>query len=151
MEIEEAWKFVLSEIHEKVRKHVPVLRYRKRNHKMPWWSNKLKKEVQKKHKMWNVYTNCATPDNFARYKQQRNLTTGKIRKARCNYESKIVASMKEDPKKLHAYIRSQQRVKATVGPLEKEDGSLTQTDHEVAESLQRFFLQVQGVADKSDA
>ena len=37
MEIEEAWKFVLSEIHEKVRKHVPVLRYRKRNHKMPWW------------------------------------------------------------------------------------------------------------------
>ena len=43
VEIEESWKFILSEINEKVRKHIPVLRHRKWNHNMSWWLNKLKK------------------------------------------------------------------------------------------------------------
>ena len=140
---EQAWKFLLNEIKTKVEKHVPVVKKRKRrNPKAPWWSVDLRKEVRRKHRAWMRYVNNKTPDNFAKYKTQRNLVTNKTRQARLNYERNIVSCIKHEPKKLHSYIRSQQRVRATVGPLETEDGSLTESDTETAEVLQKFFLGV---------
>ena len=52
-----------------------------------------------------------------------------------------MSSIKEDPKKLHKYIRSQLKVKPTICALENGNG-LTETESEAAESLLNYFQSV---------
>jgi len=40
----------------------------------------------------------------------------------------------------NSYIKSKQKIRPGVGPLEKSDGSLTAGDQEVAETLNKIFL-----------
>ena len=57
------------------------------------------------------------------------------------YASLTQLPLLQEPKKLYKYIRLQQKVKPTVGPL-ISNGQLSQTDQEAAEILQRFFKSV---------
>ena len=98
--------------------------YQKKNHRggvhTPWWSKVLTKEVKKKHKMWKQYVTTQSAEDHIAYKQQRNVTSQAIRNTRGDYENRLVSEMKQDPQKLHRYIRAQLKVKPRVGPLEKK-------------------------------
>ena len=59
-----------------------------------------------------------------------------------DYEKRVIEKSKQDPKTLFCYIRSQQKAKAVVGPLEMHDRSLTQTEDDMAQVLQDFFQSV---------
>ena len=55
----------------------------------------------------------------------------------------VIAILKSVRKeRLHKYIRQKQKVKHTIGPLKKPDGSLTATNEESAEALASFFQSV---------
>ena len=143
MNVEEAWRFITDEITKNVEKFVPLIKEIRRDKpKDPWWSPALTREVKKKHKRWKEYCNNKTAENYKEYKKQRNKTTVKIRIARRQYEKNIIESMKKEPKKLYKYIRRKQKVKASVGPLQKDDGTLTETEGETAEVLHTFFQSV---------
>ena len=143
MDVEETWKCIRERVEKLVQEHVPKGKSStRRNHKVPWWNKSLQKEVKLKQKAWRKYTERKTPDNFDKYKLQRNKTTTSIRKARQDYEDKITDNLKQAPKKLYSYIRSQQKVRAAVGPLKDDRGKFTETDQEVAEALQGFFKSV---------
>ena len=58
--------------------------------------------------------------------------------------------MKQDPQKLHRYIRAQLKVKPRVGPLEKKSGEMTTTDKETAEELNNFFRSVFVAEEEGD-
>ena len=62
--------------------------------------------------------------------------------ARQAFEAKVIANAKKEPKNLYKYIRSQQQVKAVIGPLDNGNGQLTEDDHQAAEVLHRFFQSV---------
>ena len=143
MDVEEAWESIRGKIEELVHKHVPQVKItNKRNTKVPWFHRRLEKEVRLKQKAWSEYTMNRTPSKYMKYKQQRNRTTSKIRKARKSYEDSIADNVKKAPKKLYSYIRAQQKVKARVGPLKHAGGKVTETDEEVAEVLKSFFESV---------
>ena len=76
------------------------------------------------------------------YKKQRNRVTHLLRKARREYEDLIAKQGKQDPKKIHRYIRLQLKVKPTVASLEAKNGRLTTSDAETAEVLSTQFQSV---------
>ena len=59
-----------------------------------------------------------------------------------DYESSIISDLKSNPKRLHKYIRQKQKIKHSIGPLKKPDGSITTTSEESAEALACFFKSV---------
>ena len=108
----------------------------------PWWSEKLLKQVKRKHVAWREYRATKSAEDYQRYILQRNKTSQVIGKARFEYEKGIIQNMKQEPKMLFKYIRSQQKVKPSVRPLEKGTGELAQTGQENAEILNEFFQSV---------
>ena len=106
----------------------PYLSQRKGPPKNPWWSKELLKEVKLKYAAWKKHKWSGSQEDYHKYVLQRNKTTEAIRHARFSYENSIIMGMKKEPKKLFKYIRSQQRLKPCIGPLEKETGEQTQSD-----------------------
>ena len=62
-----------------------------------------------------------------------------IWKAKMDHESSIISDLKSNPKRLHKYIRQKQKIKHSIGPLKKPDGSITITSEESAKALACFF------------
>ena len=73
---------------------------------------------------------------------QRNKVKQVIREAKMDHELSIISDLKSNPKRLHKYIRQKQKVKYSIGPLKKPDGSTTTTSEESAEALACFFKSV---------
>jgi len=59
-----------------------------------------------------------------------------------NHRRKTISSFKDKPKKFYSYMRQTQTVKVQVSQLEKEDGTMTESDKEAADELCRFFKSV---------
>ena len=143
MDIEGIWMCISGKLKELVGNFVPLARDKtKGKNKAPWWHKNLGKEVKKKHRAWNEYIECETEENHKKYTSQRSKTTLKIRKARQEFENLVTDSLKQAPKKLYEYIRSQQKVHAVVGPLKNSRGRLTENDEDTADVLQAFFQSV---------
>ncbi len=64
------------------------------------------------------------------------------KKLKREHEKKLIKTFKGKPKLFYAYMRDNLKVKPTVVQLEKEDGSVTKDDKEVADTLSRFFESV---------
>ena len=48
-------------------------------------------------------------------------------------------SLTANPKAFYSYIKSKQKVIPGVGPLERNDGTYTSSDFEIADDLKKFF------------
>lgn len=143
MDVERSWKYFTTKLEELVYQFVPPTRLTLyRQHNPPWWHKSLEAAVKRKHKAWKEYREVRTEVNYKEYTVQRNRAASSIRKARQGYEDRLADSLKQAPKRLHGYIRAQQRVKASVGPIKDTNGRLTESNQEAAEVLQSFFKSV---------
>ena len=118
-------------------KFVP-LQPKKSNKKPPWLKKNIHKEIKSKQVAYKQYLRTKSDIDLHNYQVQRNKTKDEIRKAKINHESSIIADLKSNPKQLHKFIRQKQKVKHTIGPLKKPDGSLTTANEESAEALASF-------------
>ena len=55
------------------------------------------------------------------------------------YEEKLVKKFKNNPKALYSYLKSKQKVKDTISHLVKEDGSVIDSNEDIATALGQFF------------
>ena len=141
-DVETIWSKITGVLKENIELHVPHSKKRGTHNDAPWWSKGLTKEVKVKHEYWNDFVRLSTNEMYRRYAKQRNKVTKMIRAARKGYENDIIRQGKQDPKKIHRYIRSQLKVKPTVGDLETSSGELTERDEEAAEVLSDWFKSV---------
>ena len=139
--VEDAWCFGKSTIKGCFTVHVPEHKTSPKNRAAPWWNKELTKEVKRKFETWKRYSKTKSKEDYELYAAQRNKTTNAIREERHKYETLIVSSIKQEPKKLFKYIRSQQRVKPAIHSIENGTG-LTTNERETAETLQYFFTSV---------
>ena len=143
MNVEEAWDFIKGQIKLNIDKHVPFCKPQgPRRTGKPLWNRKLTREVVRKYKLWKVYTRTSNQEDFRLYTMQHNKTTQVIREARAKYEEHVTENLKNDPKALYKYIRSQQRFRPKVNMLNDKEGHLTTTDKHTAETLNKFFHSV---------
>ena len=141
-DVEAAWTKISEVLGDLTEKYVPSVNPKKSKKKAtPWWNQKLTKLVKAKHAAWIKYTKTEADADHKKYTMQRNKTTATLKATRKSYEDNLIKEVKREPKKLYKYVRLQQKVKPTVGPL-MSNGQLSQSDQEAAEILQRFFKSV---------
>jgi len=69
---------------------------------------------------------------------------GKIHDICCKaqHEKTLIQNLTSNPKALYGYIKSKNKIRASISKIVKLDGSLTKSDSEAAKELNRFFQSV---------
>ena len=92
--------------------------------------------------MWRVYRRTRKGEDYANYKEALNLATTEIRKSKRTFEKKLVGNIKNDSKNFYAYVRSKQKVRGKVGPLENNRGNILSDGFHMAEVVNEYFSSV---------
>ena len=105
--------------------------------KSPWMTRELKKLVNKKKRLWDIYKSYPTDNNLQKFKFCRNSLTSAIRKRKSEYESNLVSGCRSCPKKLFAYINAKKKTQ----PLAclNVNNKLINDDRDIAEALREYF------------
>ena len=89
--------------------------------------------------MWRVYRRIRKDEDYANYKEALNLATTEIRKYKRTFKKKLAGNIKNDSKSLYVYVRSKQKVRDNVGPLENNRGNIMSDGFQMAEVLNEYF------------
>ena len=135
----ECWNILKYEIESIIDKFVPLKKQGKRSRKKHLSKEAIRKIVFKQ-TMWRVYRRTRTDEDYANYEEALNLT--EIRKSKRTFEIKLASNIKNDSKSLYAYVRSKQKVRDKVGPLENNRGNIISDGFQMAEVLNEYFSSV---------
>ncbi|XP_065891034.1 uncharacterized protein [Dysidea avara] len=105
----------------------------------PWWTKSISVAIKAKHSALSRYRRSRSCADYANYKTKRNIVKCKLRTAQKTYEQSLLNKFKSNPKAFYSYVKSKQKVKPSIGPLEKTDGSSTTSDEEITDVLNRYF------------
>ena len=92
--------------------------------------------------MWRVYKHTGTDKDYDAYKEALNAATNEVRKSKRNFEHKLAQNIKSDSKSFYAYVRSKQKVRDKVGPLDDNAGNIITQGFLMAEELNMHFSSV---------
>ena len=92
--------------------------------------------------MWRVYRRTRKDEDYANYKEALNIATTEIRQSKRTFEKKLAGNIKNDSKSFYAYVRSKQKVRDKVGPLENNRGNIISDRFQMAEVLNEYFSSV---------
>ena len=92
--------------------------------------------------LWRVYKHTGNVEDYTNYKEALNLATTEIRKSKRTYEKKLAGNIKNDSKSFYAYVRSKQKVRDIVGPLENNSENIISDGFQMAEVLNEYFSSV---------
>ena len=92
--------------------------------------------------MWRVYRRTRKNEDYANYKEALNLATTEIRKSKRTFEKKLAGKIKNYSTSFYAYVRSKQKVRDKVEPLENNSGNIISDGLQMAEVLNEYFSSV---------
>ena len=108
----------------------------------PGLVKKVKEAVRKTHVLFRRYRRMKAYIDKLAYNYQRNIIDNVVSKAKRDYESKIMKSVKTEPKRFYSYVKSKQKVNMKVPSLQRPDGTMTNNDNENCRVLGDFFSSV---------
>ena len=88
-----------------------------------------------------VHKHTGNVEYCTNYKESLNLATTGIRKSKKTFEKKLAGNIKKNSKNLYAYVRSKQKVRDKVGPLENSRNIISD-GFQMAEVLNEYFSSV---------
>jgi len=135
----ESYTAFSSKLHEVIDAYVPVKKLKTKK-KCLWLTKKVRSAIKKRNKKWKFYCVSRSDTDYAKYKQCRNAVVRELRKARKNFESKLAADIKNNPKSFFRYVRSKTKSKDRVGPLKDSSGKILDDEKSMCEQLNTFFL-----------
>ena len=77
-----------------------------------------------------VYKHTGNVEDYTNYKEALNLIITEIRKSKGTFE--LAGNIKKDSKSFYAYVRSKQRVRDKVGPLENNSENIISDGFQMA-------------------
>ena len=138
---EEAWKVFRDVVVETSSLCIPLKKV-SRNHRPVWVSREVLRAARKKRKCWRRYRDSRSSSDYEVYKNQECLVKDLVRDTKANFERKLAKEVKVNPKSFHAYVRSKQKIKEGVGPLEGIRGTLVSDHQDMANLLNDYFVSV---------
>ena len=129
------------EIEDIIEKFVPLRKQGKRSRKKHLSKEAIRK-IAHKQMLWRVYKHTGNVYDYTNYKEALNLATTEIRKSKRTFEQKLAGNIKNDSKSFYAYVRSKQKVRDKVGPLENNSENIISDGFQMAEVLNEYFSSV---------
>ena len=150
--VEQAWTTVRSQLETAVASCIPkkTTRSGDARSRKPWNTSVTIGKVKMKNNMYRRWRNSRDNEDYLSYAKARNQARSACRKAVRLYEKDIASQIKQNPKHFWRYVKSKLKVRHGVPNLEREDGSLTETDFDKAEVLNSFFKRVYTLEDDSE-
>ena len=129
------WNIFKQKIFEGCQKFIPMSSVFHQKSTPPWWT----KALYLKRSLYFTYWTTKSTSDYCNYASQQNLVKAKVRSAQMTYEEKLVKHFKTNPKAIYAYLRTKQKVKETISHLVKQDGSVIESNEDIATPLGQFF------------
>ena len=107
-----------------------------------WMNHDTKEAIKRKHRAWNNFQKKRSEESRVNYNKVRNETTKIVKQANRDFEHKLSAEVKVNPKSFWKYVKSKTKTKSSLGVLSNPDGSAAETDQEKADVLNKFFASV---------
>ena len=123
-------------------RYVPTVPMNSQKLKPPWWNKSLASDITTKCKLYLKYMQTSSHADYDNYVIQRSVVKSRVRSAQISYEDYLINKMKTNPKALYSYIKCKQKVRSSIPPFKKSDGSLTATNQETANVLASFLKQL---------
>ena len=146
---EKMWLLFHSKLLFLIDKYVPTQTFES-NSKPKWLNSSTLKAIKQKHKAWNTYKATHHHVDYLSYTTKRNIATATVKRAKSNFELKLVDSVKENPSVFWKYVRENAKVRCDIMSLRKGDGSFTCSDRETAQCLNDFFSSVFTIEPEAD-
>ena len=145
-DVNKQWETIKTKIKEATDKHIPSYQT---TEKGLWKKGRIpltaatRKEIRKKHRLWQRAYETKQEDRTQKWKQQRNKVSKLLKEAEKKLELDIANDAKLNPKKLWKYVKSKTKVKSSMSPLHnKSTGKLTENEKEQADVLADQFASV---------
>ena len=122
----ECWTCLKYEIEGIIAKFFPLRKQGKRSRKKHL-SKEAIRNLFHKQMLWSVYKHTGNVEDYTNYKEELSLATTEIRKSKRTLEQQLAGNIKNDSKSFYAYVRSKQKVRDKVGPLENNSENIIQT------------------------
>ena len=137
-----AWQHLYQEI---VSDHIPTRQVRTRKNKLPWITNEIKKEQNKRYRLLKIYKANKDTHTWSLYKATRNRVKKLIRDAELTYWREQFAKS-ENSKNFWQVVRKAQgknaRKPIPPGPVQNSDGTILTNDSDKAEEMNTFFANI---------
>ena len=110
----------------------------------------LLNKLKLKRYAFKTYKKFPTVQNYNTYAKYRNQVIWETRKAKKQKEIKVAKDAKDNPKAFFQYVNCKLKPKENISNLLTEDGTLTTSDLEKCEILNKFFASVFTVEDTEE-
>ena len=137
----ECWNILKHEIESIIDTFIPLKKQGKRSRKEHLSKEAIRKIVFMQ-TMWRVYRPNRKDEDCANYKEALNLATTEIRKSKRTFQQKLAGNIKIYSKSFYDYVRSKQKVRDQVGPLENNRGNIISDGFQMAEILNEYISSV---------
>ncbi|BHF66482.1 hypothetical protein SprV_0200949900 [Sparganum proliferum] len=135
------WELFKNVLLQLINNHCPLTSVRL--DKRPGWLNSnLKKEVNRKHKLWRKYCVTGQVEYFNTYKTHRNKMKKMIIKTRREFEKKLLQKATQNPKLLYSYPRRSTRNRHQIPLIRTTDGVEIADSKDKAAYFSQFFQSV---------
>ena len=131
----ECWNILKYEIESIIGKFVPLKKKQGKRSRKKHLSKEAIRKIVFKQTMCMVYRRTRKDEDYANYKEALNLATTEIRKCKRTFENKLAGSITNYNKSFYACVRSKQKVRDKVGPLENNSGHIISDLFQMGEVL----------------
>ena len=124
--------------------HVPVTKIKCTKNgevlkKEPWDCSALKRKRKEKDLAWKLFEDTPLSQNLNAALHKQGEFEKKLSEKIIEYEAKIVAAMKTNPKMFYSYLNSKRKIKESISALKDSMGKLTGSPKDAATLLAKFF------------
>jgi len=110
--------------------------------KPKWFNIGIKAAMTAKDQAYRRWKDNPLPLLRADHRESGRIVKRLIRVAQHNEERRVAAACKRNPKEFFSHVNSRKPIRASIGPLTMEQGTLTTSNAEVAEELNNYFVSV---------
>ena len=121
----------------------------KRKDKPPWMDKAARKQIRSKAGAWKRYQQSRTYQKYLDYVKCRNKSTKALKKAKIEFERKLAADCKKNPKSFYRYANFKSNSHKKIIRLKNKNGIISMKDADNANILNSFFSSVYTKEDDS--
>ena len=135
-----AWQHLYQRI---VSDHISTRQVRKRKNQLPWITNKIKKEQNKRYRLLKLYKVNNDVHTWTLYKAVRNRVKRLIRDAEISYWRGQFTESKNS-KNFWRIVRKTQgkNPRKPIPPVQDSDGKILMNDYDKAEEMNNYFVNI---------
>jgi hypothetical protein len=121
---------------------VPKKALSTKRRKPVWADNAAYRAIKRQQNAHRRFLRVRTGRSLEIYKLASQTAAAEVNRSVARFERLVAANAKSDPKSFWAYVNSKRRAGNKIGPVNRSDGTLTNTDVETAEEFSNFFASV---------